>query len=71
MSLSIWEQLISENCKKEFARYMEGLQGIAFDIMIFLKCELVGRAFTYLRELPRNDYLGVTTSSQRVEPFAI
>lgn len=63
--------MLSENSKKEFAKYMEALQSLAYDIMVFIRCELVGRAFTHLRELAKTDFQGVTTSSQRVEPFAL
>ncbi|TNV84480.1 hypothetical protein FGO68_gene2070 [Halteria grandinella] len=70
-SLSLWEQMLSENCKKEFSRYIESLQNLSQDIMVFVRCELVGRAFSQLRELAKTDFQGVTTSSQRVEPFAL
>lgn len=62
---------MSESCKKEFTRYFDQLQSLSFDIMVFMRCELVGRAFTHLREVTKTDFIGVTTASQRVEPFAL
>jgi hypothetical protein len=62
-SLSIWEQMLSEGCKKEYHRYLDALKNLNYDIIVFMRCELIGRAFIQLRELTKTDYIGVTTSS--------
>jgi hypothetical protein len=51
-SSSVWEQMLSESCKKDYARYFDGLQNVSYEIFLFLKCELLARAFTHLRDIP-------------------
>ena len=42
---------MSESSKKEFYRIYESLQNIAYDILVFLKCELMARVFLHMREM--------------------
>lgn len=50
--MSIWEQMLSEGCKKDYARYLEALQNVSHEIFVFVKCELLARAFTHLKDIP-------------------
>ncbi|CDW72803.1 UNKNOWN [Stylonychia lemnae] len=68
-SQKLWEQLLSENCKKEYNRTFEGLQSLVYEILIFLRCEFTARAFSHMREMTRIDFTGVSGATSRVEPF--
>ena len=50
-SSSIWEQLLSETCKKDYNRCFDQLKNLSYDILVFLRCELTSRVFTHMRDM--------------------
>jgi hypothetical protein len=49
--MSIWEQLISESAKKDYHKIYGALENITYDILVFLRCELIARIFLHMRDM--------------------
>lgn len=43
--------MLSESTKKDYNRYFDALSNISYDILIFFRCELTTRAFSYMKDM--------------------